>query len=413
MRRLNIFTTMLMAAVLQSGLVHAKLFPGPVDACSFYKSIWKPHFMTCAEPKIRRRVCTKTKGSPPLVIRYKGDRSSMYLPDYLIEVTAHWGRSIFEGTSELMKNHMEHARTYYATKDKILPSYGFFDNGGEHRESSSHFWHARLLIVPGGSTTMTYPSLKAGGGGIMPKPICFSGISEYYFDQWNLGIADLPFAMAWAPIGIPVCHSNVGAASYAALASGAVSQGKSAANDVLSGLGIPPVASQFTNTIGCAYPVPAKMALTLNLNPSSDALNFTKMCMGSLGNLLPREGTITAEDRFRSALMAAWRFSSLVNDVQPMSFAGIDFDDKWQLVYPRTSHGHCFRAGSLSDFPTGPWEYGRGVDANWADPKTNTYVFAIWKKRETNCQEPGSEADGWKQMVKLEHKAIETGICKL
>ena len=391
---------MTIGITLSATVVSAKV---PVHSCTFYHSVWKPFFMGCAEPKIHRRTCTIVKGPCPACIKYQGDRGSMFLPDYLIEVTEHYGDSIFKHTSPGMKSHLDLAKSYYESKTMGV-AHKSLDKGGRSPFSNSYFWHARMLVVPYGPGALTYMSLRPGGG---PLPICFSGISEFFFDQWHLGISDGPFAAAWAPVGIPMCLSDAGAAANAAVAT-AIANAKSWGGSLMGSIGAGGSFPMPGLQQGCAYPVNAKAGLGMNLNPSSDALSFPKLCMGSLGNLVPREGTITTEDRFRSAVMAAWKFASLVKDFHPSSMAGIEFDYKWQLVYPQTSHGHCFRPGTLEDFPTGPVEFGRDLVAPPGSEKTNTYVFAIWRKRETHCMEPEVESVPWRKSIDLEHKALET-----
>lgn len=382
----------------------------PIHGCTFYQDQFRPSFMGCAAPKIHRRTCKKVKGTCPLCVTYKGDRGSMYLPDFLIEVTEKWGDSMFEHASPAMKSHLELAKSYFSSKTiPFPPPMVGTEKGGESPEGESYFWHARILATPY-NEPLIYPSLSPPGS---PLPICFGGISEFFFDQWHLGLMDLPFAMALAPVGIPLCWSTSGAAANGALST-ALANAREWGGSALGSAGKAIDFDMPALQQGCAYPVGAKIGLGLNLNPSSDALNPLKLCMGSLGNLLPREGMITSSDRFRSAVMAAWRFASLVKTLHPMSMAGMDSDYKWQLVYPRSTHSHCFRPGTLEDFPTGPVEFGRSLAAftDLSSAKTNTYVFAIWRKRSTHCMEPEAESTAWLNLVKAEYELMGEG-CSL
>ena len=103
--------------------------------------------------------------------------------------------------------------------------------------------------------------------------------------------------------------------------------------------------------------------------------------------------------------MAGWKFASLVNDFHPGSVAGIEANDKWQLMFPKSSWGHCFRAGNLSDLYPGPFE-NRNIGAE--EKEEDTYVYAIWRKRGT-CLEP-LQGELWRQEVNLEHQAL-SAVC--
>lgn len=377
--------------------------PGPVNACTFYKGTHAPHFMGCAEPRIFRSACWKEK----ILTRYRGDRSAMYLPDILIEVTPTFGKSMFEHMAPTLKSHLADAARNYQSKTPFPPVMD--DNKGEVATGLSRQWHVRILPVPYGGVTLTYPSVKAGGGAV-PYPYCFTGISEYIHHQWYLGKTDLPFAMAWAPIGLPVCDGGAVSSAYAVAAAAAQQAAKTAANNILPGMADSPITKIFESA-ACAYGVSEKWSMARNLMPGSDALSFLKLCMSAkgtlfpLGGLLPREAEVDATDRYQSAVSAAWKFASLVKDNYPGALAGIQFDDKWQLVYPKSSRSHCFRPGAISDIYGGPFEL-RKPEAGASIAEAEAYVFAIWRDRSTSCQEPFGEADLWKASVTAEHAVI-------
>lgn len=382
--------------------------PGPVNACTFYKPPFSSKFMACAQPKIRRSACWK---QDKIVIKYRGDRSEMYLPDYLIEVTPAFGESLFSNMLPSMKKHLKHSVSHYNSQNPLkIP---FADDGGKVQTQLSWRWHVRLLPVPYGGTTMTYPDVKAGGGGLPTPPYCFTAISEYLFDQWYMGFSDMPFAAAWAPLGLPICQGSVASSVYSHLVGGVTKAAKSSASEILPTINQLPFKAIFEKA-ACAYPAGKKWGLLQNLKPSSDALRFDKLCMvsknalTSIGNLLPRESEVDAPDEYTSAVKAAWKFSSLVKDIHPGSLSGIEYEDKWQLVYPKSTRNNCFRPGSVNDLPFGPVEF-RKPELTTPRSKAGVYVFAIWKKRETHCQEPNSEADLWKLSVQAEHKIIERG----
>jgi len=359
--------------------------------------------MNCAEPTVQTSSCKKVKYIGYQRIEYQGDYVSMFLPDFVIETTDHWGKSVFSEASATLGKHLEIAKDWYKEKGSALGlASGPTDKGGESIGGRYHFWHARLLPVPYGGFNK-YPDVAGAAGGHV-YPVCYSGISEYYPDQWQKGLSDLQFAMNWAAIGIPMCHTTAGIVSNA-VAAQAREAAKQSANSFLAEFGLPIDVSDFSIQASCAYPIQAQVGISQNLNPSSDALNAAKLCMGSLGNLLPREGLIESVDRFRSSIMAGWKFASLVNDFHPGSVAGIEATDKWQLMFPKSSWGHCFRAGNLSDLYPGPFE-NRNIGAE--EKEEDTYVYAIWRKRGT-CLEP-LQGELWRQEVNLEHQAL-SAVC--
>lgn len=335
--------------------------------------------MGCAEPKHHKSTCTKVKGVCPACITYSGDQGSIYLPEFFIEVTNKWGKSMFD-SSPVLSEHLDLAKEYYESKNMVpgFPS-GFTDNGGLDEESGSYFWHARIISTPY-NESLIYPYVKVPGS---VAPICFSGLSEFVFDQWHLGESDDYYTNLQKNISMKACMLP---GSSALGASGSI---------------IPDGSS---SGFGCAHPVGGSSGRVLNAAPTSDSLNLTSMCMGELGSLLPRVGRVLSTDKFRSAISAAWKFSSLTRSLNPMSQGGMRADYKWQMVYPKSSRTNCFYAGSISDHPPAPMEY-RGTE------NTDTYVFAIWKNRKTSCLEPYVGYNIWKGAVDIEHQAF-TAICK-
>ena len=58
-----------------------------------------------------------------------------------------------------------------------------------------------------------------------------------------------------------------------------------------------------------------------------------KLCMGSLGNLLPRTGCVLNEDSQLSAMIAAYKFMSAAGYFHLSPDLKLQPDDKWQIVY--------------------------------------------------------------------------------
>lgn len=395
--------TICLFTVQSSGLAAGSYF-GPVTGCTFYNELGSA-FWGCAAPKIKKRSCTKTKCVGPVCYRYKGDRGFMHRPVFLIEVTTRFGESLFSDTyPNTLGKHMEAAKRWY--KSRGGPSSSFTDGGSVDRAGGSIFWHARVLPVPFATAAFAYSDLPAMSKASAAAPSCFYGASEFVPDQWNLGLGDLPFAAAWTPIGLRQCMSTVGAAASAEI-NAAVGNAMSGAGSAMAGAGSSGGGETFG--LGCAYGVPTNLLLAQNMSPSSDALDYRKLCMGQLGGLLPREGLISNSNPFRSAVMAAWKFASLTKDAFFDSVGGIEPTDKWQLVYPKSIQKSCVDpARILTDWVIpGPFEMREGSEVG------ETYVFAIWRESSTSCYEPETADLLWRQVVKGPNFAAIKGVCGL
>ena len=360
----------------------------PIHGCTFFSSALVSDYNSCAEfsAVLGRNGCRKSKGP----INYPGDDVEMWLPDYFIEVTKHVGRSIFAQSLDgrALAGQLALASSWWASSSG--PISPLASNGSESPSGGDNFWHVRLLTVPYGSTFNNYPPLAASiGTGL---PLCYGGISEFYPGQWNYNLGDSPYAAAWSAVGIPACHTLAGAT--------ASSLGQDAARrlkQITANLGSLP---SFAVDVTCAAPVGAKEALFKNALPTSDAMtplaNPLRLCIGSWGNLLPRTGWILTEDLKLSALMAAYKFQSLVSDLHLNPGLRPRADDKWQIVYPTQTPSGCFRPGSLLQTPRSDDVTTRTKDEAEAGGirKHHTYVIAVWRKRHS-CEEPLESIGGW------------------
>ena len=392
----------------------------PFNACSFYTTrLVVPSFGAgapwagCAQfSAVRgRQACTKIKGVCPACVKYQGDHVQMWLPDYFIELTKHIGQSSFalspDGT--LLAKHLKIGLAWWNTSNLPLGSFSpLLSNGSQTTSGKDSFWHARILTVPYGGQFNSYSPVAAGLGSGMPG--CFLGLSEFLPAQWNTNLSDGPFAHAWSPIGAPLCLSIVG---------GGILGGLAEAKAAVGTLGASSGGGNF-ETQSCASPVGVKEGFAKNSMGTSDALSplgdITKLCMGTWGNLLPRTGWITSEDPHMSAMLAAYKFMSLVGDFHLNAAAKLRFDDKWQIVYPpRDPASTCFTPGSpLKDLPLPSADnvFERGLEEMKiaGNLKNHTYVIAVWRKRDS-CEEPLSLIGGWNVSYKAQ-LAKNTFACK-
>lgn len=367
-------------------------FSVPLHACTMYSSRLKSQFDSCADFSVvnGRSNCTKTKGECPYCVKYPGDHFRMWLPDYLVEVTPHVGRSMFaEATAGAALNlHLKAATAWW---DKTMPSTPLTSSGASSEVSHSSFWHVRILPVPFGKEVNTFTPLPSSRGtGI---PTCYSAVSELIPHQWAHGTVDLSIALAQTALAVPACLHPLGA-GLAATQQAAAAELPSVGNIVssVSGVDIDGFPS------GCARPVAELEAKARNFAAGADAWNPAKLCIGTLGPLLSRTGTVAADDPFKAALTAGVKFASLSSDFfGDTTTGGWQLSDKWQLIYPPSLHNYCFRPGQFSqlkELPFGVNEDGAvrvkdnlNMSGAKANVKSNTYVFAVWRRRET-CEEP-------------------------
>lgn len=372
----------------------------PVNGCTIYKPRLFSFFDTCAEfsAVTGRNGCTKVKGICPYCITYQGSDVQMWLPDFVVEASAHFGRSMFAESisGAALKLHLKAATRWASSNWK---QFELMSDGTGMDTAHGMFWQVRVLPLPFGSLVTTFPPLASSKG--VGLPICYSSLSELDIAEWTYGIADAPAAAALATVAIPACFSPLGAAANSIGQTIAAHVGGSET----SGSGFPS---------GCALPVPAKFGLAKTMMPTSDAWNPTKLCIGSLGSLIPRMGMVFAGDTYKSALLAAVKMASLTADhFGDSNTGGWNVEDKWQLVYPPSPHGYCFRPGQLStltEFPTGVLEdpATRAADNVSLNARSGTYVWVVWRKR-NSCEEPFDAV--WRADYKI-NKAKNLAICK-
>lgn len=342
-----------------------------------------------------RNGCVKVKGTCPLCVAYPGDHLQMWLPEFFIEVTTAPGESVFTVSADglLLKQHLKLGNAWLEAA--TLSPGQKFKRSLPDAVTQSTFWNARILVMPYGNLMGSFPPLPGIFG--TEAPTCFAGLSEFFPSQWNYNSVDSPYALAWAPVGIPLCNSPFGATLM-----GALETAKSAVSSLSLG-------KSFSSLPGeaCARPVGVGEATLKNLRPNSDALApitagpqnlSSKLCMGSWGNLLPRTGWSVTADPLLSAMQAAYKFTSMTADFNLNDNWKVRDDDSWQIVFPNNAPASCFKPGAPFPFVAPvPAEdilqRGRHETASTSQAK-GSYVIAVWRKRET-CQEPLEIFGGW------------------
>jgi hypothetical protein len=357
-----------------------------------------------------RNACIKTKGTCPYCVTYLGDHLQMWLPEFFIEVTTAPGESAFTlaGDGALLKKHLSLGHEWWKTAS--LAPLPFASRAQSDVLSQSTIWHARILAMPYASMMGSFSPLPGVDG--TEAPTCYAGLSEFMPAQWNYNLADVPYALAWAPLGAGLCNMPAGAAIMGGLEA------------VKGSVGSLTAGKNFDGGSGdvCARPVSAAEAQGKNIRPSGDALApltmgpaeiSSKLCMGSWGNLLPRTGWAVTADPLLSAMQAAYRFSSAAADFNLNDNWKLRADDKWQIVFPVNAPATCFKPGAPFPFlAPAPLEKGAqrmSHELSALSKRKGTYVIAVWRRRET-CQEPLETVSGWSLSHKG-HLAKNAAMC--
>jgi hypothetical protein len=334
----------------------------------------------------------------------------MWLPEFFIEVTTAPGESVFTVAADglLLKKHLALGNIHW--KASTLSPYQPLARSQSDPVSNSMFWHARILVMPYANLMGSFSPLPGITG--TEAPTCFAGLSEFIPRQWAYNLVDAPYAMAWAPVGSALCNTPQGAGLL-----GGIEAAKGAVSSI--GLG-----KSFGGGQGevCARPVGLAEASAKMLRPTSDALApltmgpqeiSSKLCMGSWGNLLPRSGWAVTGDPLLSAMQAAYRFTSVSADFNLNDNWKLRSDDKWQIVFPTSFPGKCFKPGAqfpiLAPAPTEDFMQRHENELNPFSKRKGTYVIAVWRKRET-CEEPLETVGGWSAAHKL-HLAKNSALC--
>lgn len=379
----------------------------PINVCKFFSSpfmgdSWESS-SSCSEffsaGSITPGGCQYSE-IPPI----RGTKTVFWFPYAFVEVTQQIGESLFADSADaaIPKAHLQLAKHWYqaaivseaptilkpfASSLAPLSTFSMVSNGTTN--ASTHFrrnlntWYVRMLPIP-------YATLAAGNGGLgdfkpygsvrgnlSVAPGCFDGISEFSPGEWVWGNDDALLATAYAPFAFPACM--IGAGVPAAVVSQAASVAK---NVVISQVGNFDIPQVTPSSLGaeCDRPKAPHEGLIRNFQPGSDALNPLKLCMGSLGPLLPRSGKISGVGRYRTAEIAAIKFMSMLGDSLGNYQFHLKDDDKFQLVYPDNTMTSCFNPGRLTEIT-------RLVAQEEKKSGQDVYVFAVWRRHE-NCLNP-------------------------
>lgn len=392
----------------------------PLNACTFFStnfisSSWlEPH--SCSEfmnlDKITPLGCQYSK-FPPI----RGTLTEFWFPYAFIEVTREIGGSIFAESldAKIPLAHMKLATAWYqqavvseapvilkpmAAAFSPTATIPIFSNGTTQNNGNGrnlHSWNVRMLPIPysnlvtQGTGLGSFPPFGSMRGNVSLAPGCYDGISEFNPGGWLWSGDDTLLATAYSPFAVTACLSGAGIAGE--VFSEAASKAKSAAIAQVGDLKIPDV-NPSSLGIECDRPRAPHEGLVRNFQPGSDALNPAKLCMGTLGPLMPRSGKVTGSNKFKTAEIAAIKFMSSLGDSTGNFQFHLQDDDKFQLVYPNNTSPGCFKPGSLKELSRVLSLELRNVFAK------DVYVFAVWRKN-SECVDPLSNADPAAVQTKL------------
>lgn len=373
----------------------------PFDGCTFHRSrlaqaSWPGGTgRGCADYRVQANGCIKTKVIPPTVVTYQGDLISGRAPEYFIEVTPHFGESVFargvEGAP--LAAQLEAARQYWEAQlnSGWVPkaAQGGVSSESNDPEMASQFWHARVVKVPYALPTWGWPEHHVTNVGPVGPAPCFLALSEFTPHVW----ADTP---------------NNPESTLAGILNGAL--GTSMCNLVpglafVSDLTDPPRPD--SPIAACALPVTKEQVTTNMFVPGSEVSDViaapSTMCAGRLGPLFPRSGWTNYGDELNQAQLAAYRMASIGKD-HFLSGPGVEAQDRWQVVWPPAANpleANCFVPGAerplvellpAVSLPLIPATDGPNQQPTRGGKEgSGSYVFAVWR-RWTKCVEPGQGA---------------------
>lgn len=374
----------------------------PFDGCTLLQdrlvaSSWPGGLGTgCASFAVLPSACIYVT---PLGQSSTGDLVTGRLPESFLEVTPHFGTSIFALAADggALRAALQTATQQWRAVRHGLPDVPGSRNGQTESETSvGHtMWHARALPIPYGQRVWSFPSFGADGGG-EGAPTCFQALSEQAPKTW----ANTPGHPESAVVRL---HAAFAAACH--LPRPLVSNG-------LPPAPVPSWLGAFEPGPRCAAPdVLPDAALQARLVAKAPT---TKVCAGRLGPHLPRTGLVTYADPWLSANLAAYRVATLGEDHFD-SGPGVRGEDRWQLVWPPTLTplgSRCFKPGApppepvhralppTSDGPVRPGPTTQGAAS---------YVFAVWRAF-ARCVPQGEGANATAEL--LEDYAEKRASCQ-
>lgn len=314
--------------------------PIPPNVCEAINTTAAP---SCFDVRLGPCTCHTVLG-----IAYPCTRVSYWIPKAFVEVSPRISESYFSMIPTIQAQLKSGLAVWNWGINKIgamgvgLTNVGVVDDNGAsfyHVHTAPVFLsHEILAGLPCGSPGASLP--------------CLSAMSEHHPLQWATGYFDLKQPQLYASGSMcagPVETITSAVQSARRLFDGPIS-------DALAAFGLQ------------RFDTPRGEGCSLPLAPTLGAVNISTEppCLGSLGAIFPRYGTVNGPTNISGALMAAYKFRSLAAEhfgTLPSS------TEKWQLMRPKASS--CFLPGE--NFLT--------LEGVSMMSLRDSFLFLIWEKR--------------------------------
>lgn len=300
-----------------------------------------------------RSACTcYTPGPVPLP--YPCIRYSYWVPKAFVEVSPRIGESYFSIIPTIKLQLVAGVKVWNWGINKLgAGGLGVFNHGAVDDHGAS-FFHVHTAPV-----LLSHEVLKAlpcgSPGASLP---CLSAMSEHHPLHWATGYFDLKQPQLYAAGS--ACGGSVEMIGSAI----------QSARRLLDG----PISSALSAFGLEEFETPGGTGCSLPLAPTMGAMSMsTEMpCLGSLGAVFPRYGTVNGPTNVSGALMAAYKFRTLASEHFGTLPKGTE---KWQLIRPKTSS--CFYPG----------ENFAMIEGFTMPPSRDRFLFLVWEKRSC-CRNP-------------------------
>lgn len=297
---------------------------------------------SCFDIRIGRCTCRK------LGVPYPCAKVSYWVPKAFVEVSPRIGESYFATLPTVRSQLTAGFKTWNWAVNKMGASgLGILNHGlvDDHGTSFFHvhtapvfFSHEILKALPCGSSGHSFP--------------CLSAISEHHPIQWSTGYFDFKQPQLAAS---QLCGGATEIAGSVIQSSKRLLDGP--IGDLLSGAGIPDFGSP--HEFGCSIPMIPTLG---SINISSETA-----CLGSLGSIFPRYGSVNGSTNVAGALMAAYKFRSLA--AEHFRTVPRGNSEKWQMLRPKATS--CFYPGE--NFAL--------VEGLFTPAIRDQFLFLVWEKR--------------------------------
>lgn len=314
-----------------------ELVPNICDA------IQTPYFPACLSPSVGSCMCRRG----PLT--YPCAQVSYWIPKTFVEVSPRIGESYFN----LLPPVKMQTSTAYKVWSVVLGKLGAgglsLINSGPVDDNGTSFFHVHTAPV-----FLSHEIMKGLPCGNPSSSVpCLTAMSEHHPVQWSCGYFDFKQPQL---LGNQLCGSAVGGAQSVLQSSRRFLEGPiGQLLESLSGtsLDVPSAGA------GCSNPLVATLG---SFNVSTEL-----PCLGSLGSIFPRYGSVNGPTNISGAFMAAYKFRSLAAEHFKTVPNGIS--ERWQLLKPNASS--CGFPGENMLF----WE-----TTGMLTPR-DRFLFLVWERK--------------------------------